>query len=61
MACKDVIIIFPLFNCIMIYNIPGLLRPPHMVKYTYDLHMYTYTYVSTFSDVIVHWMNGILF
>ena len=42
-------------------NMPSLLRSSHMSKYTYDLHMYTYIYVSTFPDVTVHWMNGILF
>ena len=45
----------------MICNMTGLSRPPPMRKYIYDLHMYTYTYVSTFPDIIVHWMYDIVF
>ena len=45
----------------MICNISGLFMTATYDKYTYDLHMYTYTYVGTFPDVIVHWMNGTMF
>ena len=41
----------------MYFNTHGLVEPPHIVKYTYNLYMYTHIYASIFPVVIVCWMN----